>query len=64
MAPVPNQSPTLTYEVFALKRHGLTAGVPPGTESLQWVANTATLIASSQDAVLADTFATRDQNRQ
>ena len=64
MAPVPNQSPTLTYEVFALKRHGLTAGVPPGTESLQWVANTATLIAGSQDAVLADTFATRDQNRQ
>jgi len=50
--------------VFALKRPGLTRDLPPGTESLQWVANTATLIAGSQDAVLGDTFATIDQNRQ
>jgi hypothetical protein len=50
--------------VFALKRPGLTVGVPSGTESLQWVANIATLIAGSQDAVLVDTFATIDQNRQ
>jgi glyoxylase-like metal-dependent hydrolase (beta-lactamase superfamily II) len=60
---LPNQSPTLTYDVFALKRPGLTRDVPPGTESLQWVANTATLIAGSQDAVLVDTFATIDHNR-
>src|SRR5260370_41790006 len=59
-----NQSPTLTYDVFALKRPGLTRDLPPGTESLQWVANTATLIAGSHDAVLVDTFATIDQNRQ
>jgi hypothetical protein len=59
-----NQSPTLTYDVFALKRPGLTRDLPPGTESLQWVANTATLIAGSQDAVLGDTFAIIDQNRQ
>ena len=58
------QSPTLAYDVFVLKRSSLTSDVPPGTESLQWVANTATLIAGSQDAVLVDTFATIDQNRQ
>jgi len=64
VTPFQNQSPTLTYDVFALKRPGLTRDLPPGTESLQWVANTATLIAGSQDAVLVDTFATIDQNRQ
>ena len=64
MTPFQNQSPTLTYDVFALKRPGLTRDLPPGTESLQWTANTATLIAGSQDAVLVDTFATIDQNRQ
>jgi len=64
VTPFHNQSPTLTYDVFALKRPGLSRDVPPGTESLQWVANTATLIAGSQDAVLVDTFATIDQNRQ
>ena len=58
------QSPTLAYDVLVLKRSSLTSDVPPGTESLQWVANTATLIAGSQDAVLVDTFATIDQNRQ
>ena len=58
MTPFQNQSPTLTYDVFALKRPGLTRDLPPGTESLHWVANTATLIAGSQDAVLVDTFAT------
>jgi glyoxylase-like metal-dependent hydrolase (beta-lactamase superfamily II) len=50
--------------VFALTRSSLTRDTPPGTESLQWVANTATLIAGSRDAVLGDTFATIDQNRQ
>src|SRR5260370_30723387 len=64
VTPFQNQSPTLTYDVFALKRPGLTRDVPPGTESLLWTANTATLIAGSQDAVLGDTFATIDQNRQ
>jgi hypothetical protein len=64
VTPFQNQSPTLTYDVFALKRPGLTRDLPPGTESLQWTANTATLIAGSQDAVLVDTFATIDQNRQ
>ena len=47
MTPFQNQSPTLTYDVFALKRPGLTRDVPPGTESLQWTANTATLIAGA-----------------
>src|SRR5260370_19990615 len=56
--------PRLTDAVSALTPPGPTRDVPPGTESLQWVANTATLIAGSQDAVLVDTFATIDQNRQ
>ena len=64
MTTLQNQSPTLNYDVLALKRPGLTRDLPPGTESLQWVTNTATLIAGSQDAVLGDTFATIDQNQQ
>ena len=58
------RSSTLTYDVFALKRSSLTRDIPPGTEALQWVANTATLIAGSQDAILVDTFVAVDQNQQ
>jgi hypothetical protein len=64
VTPLQNQSPTLTHDVFVLKRPSLTRDVPAGTESLQRVAKTATLIAGSQDAVLADTFAIIDQNGQ
>jgi glyoxylase-like metal-dependent hydrolase (beta-lactamase superfamily II) len=57
-------SSPLTYDVFTVRRPGLTPGVPPGHESLQWVANSATLISGERDAVLVDTFLTVDQGRQ
>jgi glyoxylase-like metal-dependent hydrolase (beta-lactamase superfamily II) len=50
------------YRVFTIKRPGLTPGLPPGHESLSWVANSATLIFGEREAVLVDTFLTIDQN--
>ena len=52
----------LEWRVFTVTRPGLTRDVPPGYESLMWVANSATLIYGERDAVLVDTFLTRDQN--
>jgi glyoxylase-like metal-dependent hydrolase (beta-lactamase superfamily II) len=52
------------YDVLVLKRRGVTRDLPSGTESLQWVTNTATLIYGEHDAVVVDTFATIDQNQQ
>jgi hypothetical protein len=43
-------------------RPGLNRDVPPGKESLSWVANSATLIYGEQDAVLVDTFLTVEQS--
>jgi glyoxylase-like metal-dependent hydrolase (beta-lactamase superfamily II) len=54
---------TLTWEVLTMKRPGLSRDVPSGKESLQWVANSATLISGAQDAVLVDTFLTVAQTR-
>src|SRR3989475_6709775 len=59
-----NESAILRYDILVLKRRGVTRDLPSGTESLQWVANTATLIYGEHDAVVVDTFATIDQNRQ
>jgi hypothetical protein len=42
---------------LVLKRRGVTRDLPSGTESLQWVTNTATLIYGEHDAVVVDTFA-------
>jgi len=53
----------LTWKVLALKRPGLTRDLPPGTEALQWVANTVTLISGERDAVLVDTFLTTEQSK-
>jgi hypothetical protein len=51
----------LEYRVFTAKRPGLgRADVPPGHESLMWVANSATLIFGERDAVLVDRFLTID----
>jgi glyoxylase-like metal-dependent hydrolase (beta-lactamase superfamily II) len=50
----------LTYQVFTARRPGLSRGLPPGYESLMWVANSATLISGERDAVLVDTFLTID----
>ena len=64
MAKNKNESAILRYDVLVLKRRGVTRDLPSGTESLQWVANTATLIYGEHDAVVVDAFATIDQNRQ
>ena len=54
----------LEYRVFTATRPGLTPGVPPGHESLMWVANSATLISGERDAVLVDTFLTIEHGEQ
>ena len=64
MAKNKNESAILRYDVLVLKRRGVTRDLPSDTESLQWVANTATLVYDEHDAVVVDTFATIDQNRQ
>lgn len=46
----------LRWDLFIRKRASATQGVPPGKESLQWVANTVTLIRGTREAVLVDTF--------
>jgi glyoxylase-like metal-dependent hydrolase (beta-lactamase superfamily II) len=53
----------LKYKVFTVTRPGLNRDVPPGKESLQWVANSSTLIHGERDAVLVDTFLTVKQSR-
>jgi glyoxylase-like metal-dependent hydrolase (beta-lactamase superfamily II) len=53
----------LTWKVLTARRPGLTRDLPPGTEALQWVANSATLISGERDAVLVDTFLTTEQSR-
>ncbi len=46
----------LHWELLIMKRASATQGVPPGKESLSWVANTATVFWGERDAVLVDTF--------
>ena len=53
----------LTWKVLTVKRRGLTRDVPPGTEDLEWVANSSTLVSGERDAVLVDAFMTIDQAR-
>jgi glyoxylase-like metal-dependent hydrolase (beta-lactamase superfamily II) len=61
MAGSDGNAPPLTYKVFTATRPGLNRDVPPGKESLMWVANSATLIQGERDAVLVDTFLTVEQ---
>jgi glyoxylase-like metal-dependent hydrolase (beta-lactamase superfamily II) len=56
-----SMTPSLRYKVFTVTRPGLNRDVPPGKESLAWVANSATLIYGKQDAVLVNTFLTVEQ---
>jgi glyoxylase-like metal-dependent hydrolase (beta-lactamase superfamily II) len=55
---------SLQYDTFCVRRPGLTRDLPSGTEELQWVVNTATLIFGERDAVLVDTFLSIEQNLQ
>ena len=61
MASSDSRTPSLRYKVFTATRPGLSRDVPPGKESLMWVANSATLIYGERDAVLVDTFLTVEQ---
>lgn len=61
MASSDRKTSPLRYKVFTVTRPGLNRDVPPGKESLMWVANSSTLIYGEQDAVLVDTFLTVDQ---
>jgi len=54
----------LEYRVFTATRPGLTPDIPAGYETLAWVANSATLIYGTRDAVLVDTFLTINQSVQ
>ena len=55
--------PELDWTVFTATRPGVSRGIPPGQGgSLQWVANSATLIVGRRDAVLVDTFLTVGHN--
>jgi len=48
----------LKWNLLTRKRPSSTQGIPPGKESLAWVANTVTLISGVRDACLVDTFLT------
>jgi glyoxylase-like metal-dependent hydrolase (beta-lactamase superfamily II) len=52
----------LRYAVKTAQRPGLTRDLPYGPEDLQWVANSATLVYGTNDAVLVDTFTSIGQN--
>jgi glyoxylase-like metal-dependent hydrolase (beta-lactamase superfamily II) len=62
MAGSDSKTPPLRYKVFTATRPGLNRDLPPGRESLMWVANSATLIYGERDAVLVDTFLTVEQS--
>jgi glyoxylase-like metal-dependent hydrolase (beta-lactamase superfamily II) len=53
----------LSWSTLALKRPGLSRDLPHADPKLTWVANTVTLISGRRDAVLVDTFLTRDQSQ-
>jgi glyoxylase-like metal-dependent hydrolase (beta-lactamase superfamily II) len=55
-------TPDLHWDVLVKQRPGLTRDLPPGKESLMWVANSSTLISGRHDAVLVDTFLTVEQS--
>ena len=59
-----NNGSRLKWKTLAKKRRSATQGIPPGTEALQWVANTVTLIYGDRDAVLVDTFLSAEQTRE
>jgi glyoxylase-like metal-dependent hydrolase (beta-lactamase superfamily II) len=60
----PENKAALRYKVFTANRPGRvvpSGHLPPGKESLIWIANSATLIYGERDAVLVDTFMTVEQ---
>jgi glyoxylase-like metal-dependent hydrolase (beta-lactamase superfamily II) len=63
MSTATETSKGLQWKVFTQKRPGLSRDLPPGKEDLMWVANSSTLIFGERDAVLVDTFLTKDQTQ-
>jgi len=59
-----NSGSGLWWKTIVKRRHSATQCIPPGTEALQWVANTVTLIYGDRDAVLVDTFLSAEQTRE
>jgi glyoxylase-like metal-dependent hydrolase (beta-lactamase superfamily II) len=55
----------LQWKLLTKKRGSSTSqGIPPGKESLLWVASTVTLIYGEHDAVLVDTFLTEQHSKE
>jgi glyoxylase-like metal-dependent hydrolase (beta-lactamase superfamily II) len=53
----------LKWDVFTIKRPGVSRDLPTGKEELMWVSNSSTLIYGERDAVLVDTFLTIEQSK-
>lgn len=51
----------LNWDVLTIKRRGFTRDIPHPKPEAMWVANSSTLIWGERDAVIVDTFTTRDQ---
>lgn len=54
-------STPLKWDVFVIKRQGLSRDLPPGKEQWMWVPTSATLIYGQRDAVLVDALLTVEQ---
>lgn len=54
----------LNWKVLTKKRNSSTQGLPPGKEALAWVTNTVTLIYGANDAVLVDTFLSKQHSKE
>jgi glyoxylase-like metal-dependent hydrolase (beta-lactamase superfamily II) len=54
----------LEWKLLTKKRGSATQGVPPGKEALAWVTNTVTLVYGERDAVLVDTFLSKQHSNE
>ncbi len=61
MSEVAHRATPLKWDVFVIKRQGLTRDLPPGKEQWMWVPTSATLIYGKRDAVLVDALLTVEQ---
>src|SRR5215472_17717218 len=53
--------PKLNWRLLTKKRGSSTQSLPPGKEDLAWVTNTVTLIYGERDAILVDTFLSKQK---
>ena len=58
---VAHRDTPLKWNVFVIKRQGLTRDLPPGKEQWMWGPTSATLISGQRDAVLVDALLTVEQ---